>query len=125
MTHPVRRSSRKQDAAPTSAERAVQVRPRRSILKRLEVREVPLAEVRALIEREHYSRSCPAVASHAFGVYLGRQLVGAVVVTNGSSRAHRLLGAAGPQHVVTLSRLWLSDRLPRNAESRVLGVIVR
>ena len=121
----MRRSSRQQDAAPTSAERAVQVRPRRSILKQLEVREVPLGEVRDLIEREHYTHSCPAVATHAFGVYLRDRLEGAAVLTTGAARAHRVLAAASREDVVTLSRLWLSDQLPKNAESRVLGVIVR
>src|SRR6266571_3086841 len=116
MTSPVRRSSRKQDAAPSSAEGAVRVRPRRSILKRLEVREVPLAEVRALIEREHYTRSAPAVASQSFGVFLGCKLEGAAILTPGARNAHRLLMAARPEDVVTLSRLWLSERLPRNAE---------
>src|SRR5438093_868437 len=107
-----RRSSRKQDAAPTSAERAVQVRPRRSTVKSLEVREVPLPVVRDLIERNHYSRSCPAAALHAFGIYARRRLRGAAVVTIGALRSHSLLEAGRPGDVVTLSRLWLADSLP-------------
>src|SRR5438309_4507576 len=72
----MRRSSRKQDAAPTSAERAVQVRPRRSKLRRLLVRQVSLPEVRGLIEREHYTHSTPAAASQAFAVLLDGRLEG-------------------------------------------------
>jgi len=121
----VRRSFSEQDAAASTAERAVQVRPRRSINKRLEVREVPLSEVRDLIERNHYTHSTPAASSRAFGVYLGCRLEGAAVFTPGARHAHRLFVAARPADVLTLSRLWLSDRLPRNAESRVLGVVVR
>ena len=125
MTPGVRRSSRKKDAAPTSAEGAVRVRPRRSTLKRIEVREVSLPDVRSLIEREHYTHSVPAAASHAFGIYLGTRLEGAAILTPGARNAHRLLQGGRPEDVITLSRLWLSDRLPRNSESRVIGVIVR
>jgi hypothetical protein len=121
----VRRSFKEKDAAPSSAEMAARSRPRRSTLKRLVVAEVPLGTVRTLIERNHYSRSCPAVASRAFAIFLGKQLHGAAVFSNGSAHAGRLVVAGVPQHVVTLSRLWLSDRLPKNAESRVLGIILR
>lgn len=67
----------------------------------------------------------PAAARRCFGVYLGNELCGAVVFTSGARQAHRLLAAARPQEVVTLARLWLSDTLPRNSESRVLGVVLR
>jgi len=91
----------------------------------LEVRDVSLQTVRPLIERNHYTHSTPAAASRAFGVYLGRRLEGAAVLTPGARNAHRILVAAEPEDVITLSRLWLSDRLPKNAESRVLGVVIR
>jgi hypothetical protein len=103
----------------------VQVRPRRSTVKSLEVREVPLPVVHDLIERHHYTHSTPAAASRSFGVYLRGKLEGAAILTPGARNAHRLLSAARRENVITLSRLWLSDRLPKNAESRVLGIIVR
>ncbi len=122
---PMRESSKQQDAAGSTAEMAVQVRPSRSIPKALRVRPVPPATVRPLIEREHYLRSMPAAPRRCFGVYLGEELRGAVVFTSGARQGHRLLAAAGPQEVATLARLWLSDALPRNSESRVLGVVLR
>jgi len=94
-------------------------------VKSLVVREVPLRAIRGLIEREHYSRSCPPVASRAFGVFVRDRLEGAVVISNGSAHARALLLAGRPDDVATLSRLWLSDDLPKNAESRVLGIVVR
>src|SRR5207302_209836 len=118
------RSSKGRRRGPT-AEMAAQTRPRRSILKRIEVRAVPLAAVAPLIEREHYLRSAPAAASLAFGIYVGKRLEGAAILTNGARNVHRVLAAAESEDVVTLSRLWLSERLPKNSESRVLGVIVR
>jgi hypothetical protein len=67
----------------------------------------------------------PAGLRSCYGVYLGEELAGAVVFTSGARNAHRLLDAAGPNDVATLARLWLSDRLPKNSESRVIGVILR
>jgi hypothetical protein len=121
----VRWSSNEEDARDASREAAVQVRPQRSILKALEVRPVPPSVVKEMIEGEHYLRSMPGGVRLCFGVYLDSDLVGAVVFTSGARQGHRLLGAARPQDVVTLSRLWLSDALPKNSESRILGVVLR
>ena len=81
--------------------------------------------VRPLIEHYHYLHSMPAAASRCFGVYLGRRLKGAVVLTPGARNGHRVLAAARHADVLTLARLWLSDDLPKNSESRVLGIVLR
>lgn len=122
---PARESSKQQDTPDPTGETAVQSRPSRSIPKTLTVRPVPPVVVRPLIEHEHYLRSMPAAARRCFGVSLGDELVGAVVFTSGARHGHRLLAAASPQDVATLARLWLSDALPRNSESRVLGIVLR
>ena len=41
------------------------------------------------------------------------------------SNAHRLVDGVAREDCVTLTRLWLSDDLPRNSESRMLGVVFR
>jgi len=97
----------------------------RSILKSLRVVRVDACAVRDLIERHHYLRSVPSVTRACFGVYLGDELVGAAVFTQGARNAHRLLQGAAPHHVLTLARFWMADGLPPNNESRVLGVILR
>ena len=83
-----RRSSNSQDAADTTAEMAVQARPLRSTLKALEVRPVLPSVIQTVIEREHYLHSMPDASRRCFGVYLGSELVGAVVFTYSPSR-HR------------------------------------
>jgi hypothetical protein len=120
-----RRSSNQQDTADSTAEMAVQIRPRRSTVKSLEVRAVSPNTIRPLIEERHYLRSMPAVSKLCFGVYLRDALEGAVVFTSGPRHGHRLLQAAKPQDVSVLARLWLSDNLPKNSESRVIGVVLR
>lgn len=122
---PTRESSKQQDTPDATGKMAVQLRPSRSIPKTLAVRPVPPVVVRPLIEHEHYLRSMPAAPRRCFGVALGDELVGAVVFTSGARHGHRLLAAASPQEVATLARLWLSDVLPRNSESRVLGIVLR
>ena len=121
----VRGSSNQQDATDSTVEMAVRTRPPRSIPKALEVRAVAPSVVRPLIEGQHYLHSMPAAPCRCFGVYLGGELQGAVVLTAGARHGYRVLAAADPQHVVTLARLWLSDALPTNSESRVIGVVLR
>jgi len=43
----------------------------------------------------------------------------------GPKNAHRLVDGASSTDCLTLTRLWLSDELPRNSESRVNGVVIR
>lgn len=121
----MRGSSNEQDTAGTTAEMAVQGRPPRSIPKALIVRQVMPSIVRSVIEQEHYLHAMPAGSRACFGVYLDGSLVGAVVFTTGSRYGHRVLGGGKPDDVVTLARLWLSDGLPSNSESRVLGIVLR
>jgi hypothetical protein len=121
----MRWSSKQQDTAETTVAMAVQLRPQRSLPKALTVRRVLPSVVRSLIEQEHYVHCMPSAPCCCFGVYLDAELVGAVVFTSGARQVYRLLDAARPQDVVTLARLWLSDTLPANSESRVLGIVLR
>lgn len=122
---PHMRGSFKQDTAATTAAMAVQVRPPRSILKALIVRPVMPSVVHTMIEERHYLHSMPAAPRRCYGVYLGDALYGAVVFTSGPRQGYHLLTAARPQAVSELARLWLSDALPPNSESRVLGIVLR
>jgi hypothetical protein len=81
--------------------------------------------IREIIECKHYLHSMPAVTRQCFGVYLDDSLEGAVVFTSGPRHGYKLLQAAKPQDVSVLARLWLSDALPRNSESRVIGFVLR
>ncbi|MDQ3642775.1 MAG: DNA methyltransferase [Actinomycetota bacterium] len=120
-----RGSSNEQDAPDATGEEAVQGRLPRSIPKALQVQRVPPSVVRPLMADDHYLRSMPAAARRCYGVFLDGVLVGGVVFTSGARHGHRLLVGGRPQEVATLARLWLSDALPRNSESRVLGVVLR
>lgn len=121
----MRESSNEQDTPETTGETAVQDRPSRSILKRLHVERVVPSVVHPLMVEHHYLHSMPTAPRRCYGVFLDGGLLGGVVFTSGTRHGHRLLAAADPQSVATLARLWLSDDLPANSESRVLGIVLR
>lgn len=79
-----------------------------------------------MITKYHYlHRKTPI--SWAFGAYFDNRLLG--VLTIGKPASHTLLeGVAGPERakrVFELNRLWLSDCLPKNSESRFIGWVIR
>jgi hypothetical protein len=96
-----------------------------SILHSIEVQPVPFILVKRLIEREHYLHSLPGGTKIAFGIYFGKNLSGAVSLGVGPTNAHCLVRGAVPDNSLTLTRLWLSSDLPRNSESRVIGIIIK
>jgi len=58
-------------------------------------------------------------------VFVGQRLLGALTFGCGPVNAYRLVDGANADDCVTLTRLWLSDDLPKNSESRVIGVALR
>ena len=91
----------------------------------LVVRPIQVGAAGALLVREHYLHSMPGGTQLAFGVFADLRLLGAATLGVGPKNGHRLVEGATPDDVITLSRLWLSDHLPANSESRVLAVVLR
>ena len=91
----------------------------------LRVQPIPFTVAKLLIVRHHYLHSLPGGTQLAFGVYLGQRLLGAMAFGVGPFHAHRLLEGANPDDCLTLTRFWLSDELPRNGESKVLGIVLK
>ncbi|MFA5439447.1 MULTISPECIES: hypothetical protein [Dehalococcoides] len=86
---------------------------------------IPWIAAAQILEREHYLHSFPAGTMLCFGVMLDNRLSGAVTFGAGPALAYRLVDKAKAIDCLTLTRFWLSDDLPKNAESRVLGVLFR
>ena len=97
----------------------------RAALHALQVSPIPAAVARRLVERNHYLHSMPGGTRLAFGVLLQNRLLGAATLGVGPTNAHRLVEGAIPGDCITLTRLWLSDELPTNSESRVVGIVLR
>ena len=96
-----------------------------SALQSLRVLPVPICIAKTLLVREHYLHSMPGGTRLAFGVMCAGRLQGALTLGAGPKSAHRLVSGTAPHDCATLTRLWLSDEVPRNSESRVLGVVLR
>ena len=94
-------------------------------LQSLRVVPIPPAVAKALIVQHHYLHSLPGGTGLAFGVFVDHCLLGVVTLGVGPYNAHSLVKGAMPDDYLTLTRLWLSDELPPNSESRVLAVVIR
>ena len=97
----------------------------RAALHNLRVMPVPFHITKELLVRKHYLHSMPGGTQLSFGVFVGGCLMGAMTLGVGPKLGHRLVEGATSRDCATLTRLWLSDRLPSNAESRVIGVVLR
>ena len=97
----------------------------RAALQRIHVRPIPHRAAKVLLERKHYLHSMPGGTKLAFGAFVGNRLLGAVTLGVGAIEGRSLVGGASHDDCVTLTRLWLSDELPTNSESRVIGVVLR
>lgn len=97
----------------------------RAALQDIRVIPIPILAAKTLIVRHHYLHSLPGGTQLALGVLLGSRLLGALTLGVGPYNAHSLVEGAAPNDCLTLTRLWLSDELPKNSESRVLGIVLR
>jgi hypothetical protein len=83
---------------------------------------VPNAVANRLVRERHYLHSAPSGLRLSLGVFAHGELAGVVQFNAGPRGAHSLFAGASSAEVLSLCRLWLDDRLPKNSESRVLSV---
>ena len=96
-----------------------------SALHDMLVRPIPRVVAKELIVREHYLRSLPGGTQLTLGVFASGRLFGVVALGVGPFNGASLVAGTSPKQSLTLTRLWLSDDLPRNSESRVLGIVIK
>lgn len=94
-------------------------------LHSIEVRPIPNSIAKELLVSKHYLHSLPGGTKLAFGVFIEQRLLGAVTLGVGPFLGYCLVDGAAPEDCIILTRLWLSDELPKNSESRILGIILR
>lgn len=91
------------------------------------LRQITAQEANALVRRVHYSGKVVNNSQLHIGVFLNGKLEGAMQF--GPSLDKRKVGGlvegTGWNEFLELNRLAFSDRLPRNSESRALGVALR
>ena len=94
-------------------------------LHNLQVSPIPTQVAKELLEREQYLHSSPGGTHISLGVFLPHRLQGVITLGAGPYNSPSLVEGGTASECLTLTRLWLSDELPRNSESRVLGVVLR
>ena len=89
------------------------------------VRPIPPIAAKRMIVRNHYLHSFPGCTKLCFGAFVGDRLLGAITMGVGPANAYRLVEAASINDCLTLTRLWLSESLLSNSESRVISICLR
>ena len=95
------------------------------MIEHIQVRPIPVPFAKQLLVRHHYLHSFPGGTQHCFGIFLENRFMGAITFGVGPTNAHRLVDGAEARDCLTLTRLWLDDELPKNSESRVIGLCLR
>jgi len=99
----------------------------RDALKRLVVKVIPAQIANPFVRRHHYSGKVVNNSHLHFGVFLDGVLHG-VMSYGPSIDKHKLIGlveGTGWNEFLELNRMAFDDYLPRNSESRCLGISLR
>ena len=97
-----------------------------SDIKKLIVKLIAKKEADKVVKKHHYSGKVTQNSQLSFGVFLNGVLLGAAQF--GPSIDKRRMGKSlgiGMNESLELNRLAISDRLGKNAESRVLGICLK
>ena len=94
-------------------------------LHSLRVAPIPFAIASQIVIKNHYLHTMPGGTTFCFGIFLTGRLLGALTLGSGPAMAYRIVEGAKARDCATLTRLWLSDELPQNSESKVISVVLR
>ncbi|MFC1968146.1 DNA methyltransferase [Chloroflexota bacterium] len=86
---------------------------------------IPFVAARQIVIRHHYLHSLPGGTKLAFGIFVEDRLLGAITFGVGPYNVFSLVDGTYPDNCLTLTRFWLSEKLPPNSESRVISVCLR
>jgi hypothetical protein len=95
------------------------------VLEEIRVMAISQIEAKKLLVQNHYLHSFPGGTMLSFGVFFKDRLLGVVTLGIGPYRGYGHILGANQKDCLTLTRLWLSDELPRNSESKVIGIVLR
>lgn len=95
--------------------------------KDIRVAPISPADAAAIVKRVHYSGTVVRNSNLHLGVFLGGRLEGAMQFgpSLDKRKIQGLVSGTGWNGFIEINRMAFSDRLPRNSESRALGVALR
>ncbi len=94
-------------------------------LQSIRVQPIPFVAAKQILVKHHYLHSLPGGTKLCFGTFVEGRLLGTITFGVGPYNAFALVDGACPDDCLTLTRLWLSEILPPNSESRVISVCLR
>ncbi len=94
-------------------------------LQSIRVQPIPFIAAKQIVVKHHYLHSLPGGTKLAFGAFVEGRLLGVITFGVGPYNAFSLVEGTCPNDCLTLTRLWLSEILPPNSESRVISVCLR
>jgi len=86
---------------------------------------IPFIAAKQIVVKHHYLHSLPGGTKLAFGAFVEGRLLGVITFGVGPYNVFSLVEGTCPNDCLTLTRLWLSEELPPNSESRVISVCLR
>lgn len=95
--------------------------------KRVQLKPIDSATANEFVKEHHYSGKVASNSQFHIGVYWNGELEGAMSFGPSLVKAHivGLVEGTGWNEFLELNRLVFTDRLPRNSESRALGIACR
>lgn len=95
-------------------------------VKNYDIREITYREAMDMVVANHYLRR-KAPAMFTYGMFDGDTMIGCIVYGKPASPS-LCVGICGPEesgNVIELTRLWISDVTPKNAESYLIGATLK
>lgn len=94
--------------------------------KDIEIKVIDSSTARKMMRLFHYSGKSPSNCQVNFGVFLNNTIQGALQFGPGIAKRNTARGLnIGLNDSIELSRMALSDKCPKNSESRALGICLR
>ena len=93
----------------------------------MEIKEIHRTLANGIIQRNHYSHTIVVGTKVSLGVFVDDQLLGVLQLGKGvhpSATAKHVQGTEMHQYL-ELNRMWLSDLLPHNSESKAIGLMFK
>lgn len=93
--------------------------------KDIQLRRIHSRDAKRIIIENYHAETFPSGVKLCLGCFVGGRCLGTVVYSIGSRFIFTVIEDGKFGDVWELSRLWLSDELPKNSESRVLSVAMK
>lgn len=98
-----------------------------SVVKQIQVRAIHSSLANAFVKQNHYSGKVVQNSQLHFGAYLNDKLHGVMQFgpSMDKSKIQGLVKGTGWNEFIELNRMAFDDTLPKNSESRCIGVALR